>query len=55
MPIRMLRSACLAVFSLALLTTPALAQKQSVVVYTAIENEQIADYMKALNKYKLLV
>jgi iron(III) transport system substrate-binding protein len=50
MPIRMLRSACLAVFSLALLTTPALAQKQSVVVYTAIENEQIADYMKALNK-----
>lgn len=50
MLIRMLRSACLAVFSLALLTTPALAQKQSVVVYTAIENEQIADYMKALNK-----
>jgi len=50
MPIRMLRSACLAVFSLALLTTPALAQKQTVVVYTAIENEQIADYMKALNK-----
>lgn len=50
MPIRMLRTACLAVFSLALLTTPALAQKQSVVVYTAIENEQIADYMKALNK-----
>jgi len=50
MPIRILRTACLAVFSLALLTTPALAQKQSVVVYTAIENEQIADYMKALNK-----
>jgi len=50
MPIRMLRTACLAVFSLALLTTPAFAQKQSVVVYTAIENEQIADYMKALNK-----
>ncbi len=50
MPIRMLRTACLAVFSLALLATPALAQKQSVVVYTAIENEQIADYMKALNK-----
>ena len=50
MPIRMLRSACLAIFSLASLTTPALAQKQSVVVYTAIENEQIADYMKALNK-----
>jgi iron(III) transport system substrate-binding protein len=50
MPKPMLRSACLAVFSLALLATPALAQKQSVVVYTAIENEQIADYMKALNK-----
>ncbi|MBI1727268.1 MAG: putative 2-aminoethylphosphonate ABC transporter substrate-binding protein [Candidatus Rokubacteria bacterium] len=50
MPIRMLRSACSAVFSLALLTTPALAQKQTVIVYTAIENEQIADYMKALNK-----
>ena len=50
MPIRMLRSACLAVFSLALLTSPALGQKQSVVVYTAIENEQIADYMKVLTK-----
>ena len=50
MLIRMLRSTCLAVFSLALLTSPALAQKQSVIVYTAIENEQIADYMKALNK-----
>ncbi len=50
MLIRMLRSACLAVFSLALLTSPALAQKQTVIVYTAIENEQIADYMKALNK-----
>src|SRR6202171_6437370 len=47
---RMLRSACLAIVSLALLATPALAQKQTVVVYTAIENEQIADYMKALNK-----
>jgi iron(III) transport system substrate-binding protein len=46
----MLRTAYLAVFSLASLTTPALAQKQSVVVYTAIENEQIADYMKALNR-----
>ena len=50
MPIRMLRSACLALCALALLAAPALAQKQSVVVYTAIENEQIADYMKALNK-----
>jgi len=29
---------------------PALAQKQSVVVYTAIENEQITDYMKTINK-----
>jgi len=38
----MLSTECLAVFSLALLTTPALAQKQSVVVYTAIENERIA-------------
>jgi iron(III) transport system substrate-binding protein len=47
---RMLRTTCLAVLSLALLTSPALAQKQTVVVYTAIENEQVADYMKALNK-----
>ena len=47
---RMLRSACLAIVPLALLATPALAQKQTVVVYTAIENEQIAEYMKALNK-----
>src|ERR1700693_1090059 len=46
----MLRSACLAVFSLSVLPPPALAQKQTVVVYTAIENEQIAEYMKALNK-----
>ena len=29
---------------------PALAQKQTVVVYTAIENEQITDYMKAITK-----
>jgi iron(III) transport system substrate-binding protein len=29
---------------------PALAQKQTVIVYTAIENEQVADYMKSLNK-----
>ena len=28
----------------------ALAQKQTVVVYTAIENEQITDYMKTINK-----
>jgi iron(III) transport system substrate-binding protein len=29
---------------------PALAQKQTVVAYTAIENEQITDYMKAITK-----
>ena len=46
----MLRTACLAIFVLALPAAPALAQKQTVVVYTAIENEQIAEYMKALNK-----
>jgi iron(III) transport system substrate-binding protein len=40
----------LAVALAALIATPALAQKQTVVVYTAIENEQITDYMKALNK-----
>jgi len=37
----MLSTECLAVFSLALLTTPALAQQQSVVC-TAIENERSA-------------
>jgi len=47
---RMLRTAALALGALALLAAPALAQKQTVVVYTAIENEQIADYMKSLNK-----
>ena len=36
--------------AMALVPAPALAQKQTVVVYTAIENEQITDYMKALNK-----
>ena len=36
MPIRMLRSACLAICALALLATPVLAQKQTVIVYTAI-------------------
>ena len=50
MLIRMLRSTCLALCTLALLASPALAQKQTVIVYTAIENEQIADYMKSLNK-----
>ena len=29
---------------------PALAQKQTVVAYTAIENEQITEYMKAISK-----
>jgi iron(III) transport system substrate-binding protein len=38
------------VAALTVLAGPALAQKQTVVVYTAIENEQITDYMKALNK-----
>ena len=47
---RMLRTACLTFCAVALGTAPALAQKQTVVVYTAIENEQIADYMKSLNK-----
>jgi len=47
---RMLRTACLALGAVALFAAPALAQKQTVVVYTAIENEQIADYMKSLNK-----
>ena len=37
---RMLRTACLTVCAVALGTAPALAQKQTVVVYTAIENEQ---------------
>ena len=42
--------ATLLAIAVALVATPALAQKQTVVVYTAIENEQITDYMKALNK-----
>jgi iron(III) transport system substrate-binding protein len=45
-----LRIACLALMALALWASPAPAQKQTVVVYTAIENEQVADYMKSLNK-----
>src|SRR4026208_421191 len=32
------------------LAGPALAQKQTVVIYTAIENEQIAEYKKAYEK-----
>ena len=47
---RMLRTAGLVLCAVAILAAPALAQKQTVVVYTAIENEQIADYMKSLNK-----
>ncbi len=47
---RIIRTACLAWGALALLASPAMAQRQAVVVYTAIENEQIADYMKAINK-----
>ena len=47
---RMLRTAGLVLCAMAILAAPALAQKQTVVVYTAIENEQIADYMKSLNK-----
>jgi iron(III) transport system substrate-binding protein len=43
-------AALLAVALAAFIATPALAQKQTVVVYTAIENEQITDYMKALGK-----
>ena len=35
---------------LALAASPAAAQKQTVVAYTAIENEQITEYMKAINK-----
>jgi iron(III) transport system substrate-binding protein len=50
MLIRLIRNACVALCALALVASPALAQKQTVVVYTAIENEQIADYMKTLNK-----
>lgn len=42
--------ATLLAIAAALIATPALAQKQIVVVYTAIENEQITDYMKAVNK-----
>jgi iron(III) transport system substrate-binding protein len=42
--------AALLAVAVALVAGPAAAQKQIVVVYTAIENEQITDYMKALNK-----
>ena len=38
------------VAALTVLAGPALAQKQVVVVYTAIENEQITEYKKAYEK-----
>ena len=38
------------VLAIALATTPALAQKQTVVIYTAIESEQISEYKKAYEK-----
>ncbi len=47
------RAACLALAAVllaALPAAPALAQKQTVVIYTAIENEQIADYRKSYEK-----
>jgi len=47
---RIVRTALAALAAVALFASPALAQKQTVVVYTSIENEQIADYQKALNK-----
>jgi iron(III) transport system substrate-binding protein len=50
---RTLRTAALALaiaLSAGLGASPARAQKQPVVVYTAIENEQITEYMKAINK-----
>src|SRR5262245_5829316 len=50
---RMLRGALTLAVAFALLPLgagSALAQKQTIVVYTAIENEQITDYMKTINK-----
>ena len=47
------RAACLALATVllaALPAAPALAQKQTVVIYTAIENEQIAEYRKSYEK-----
>jgi len=48
------RSVLALVVTAALLTlaaaSPAAAQKQTVVIYTAIENEQIAEYKKAYEK-----
>src|SRR5512134_3128651 len=39
-----------AAVALTVLAGPALAQKQTVVIYTAIENEQITEYKKAYEK-----
>ena len=47
--------AVLAVAVTALLTVPAFAQKQTVVVYTAIENEQVTEYMGATVSVVLLI
>ena len=51
---RRIRDAALALVVTALVVAagagPAVAQKQTVVVYTAIENEQITDYMKSITK-----
>src|SRR5262245_17726159 len=50
---RMLRAAMALAVSVALVPLaagPALAQKQTIVVYTAIENEQITEYMKTIGK-----
>ena len=53
MLIRARRAACLALAAAllaALFAGPALAQKQTVVIYTAIENEQITEYKKSYEK-----
>ena len=47
---RIVRSSLAALAAVALLAPPALAQKQTVVIYTAIENEQIAEYKKSYEK-----
>ncbi|HYB42318.1 MAG TPA: putative 2-aminoethylphosphonate ABC transporter substrate-binding protein, partial [Candidatus Methylomirabilis sp.] len=44
------RATGLALLSVLALAGPALAQKQTVVIYTAIENEQITDYKQAYEK-----
>ena len=52
--VRRIRDAVTALVVTALMVVsgavPALAQKQTVVAYTAIENEQITEYMKAITK-----